>query len=41
MVQFNLPKNSRPTAGKSWPKPAGNRVTEFKIYRWKIGRAHV
>ncbi len=35
MVQFNLPKNSRPTPGKTWPKPAGaKRLTEFRIYRW-------
>ena len=35
MVQFFLPKNSRPTKGKSWPKPStAKRVTEFQIYRW-------
>ena len=35
MVQFNLPKNSRMTEGKTWPKPAGaKRTTEFRIYRW-------
>ncbi len=35
MVQFNLPKNSRPTPGKAWPKPANaKRLTEFRIYRW-------
>ena len=35
MAQFTLPKNSRITEGKSWPKPAGaNRLTEFRIYRW-------
>ncbi len=35
MVQFFLPKNSRPTKGKSWPKPStAKRVTEFRIYRW-------
>ena len=35
MVQFNLPKNSRITEGKTWPRPdAGKRVTEFRIYRW-------
>ena len=34
MVQFFLPKNSRPTKGKTWPKPANaKRVTEFRIYR--------
>ena len=35
MVEFALPKNSRVTAGKSWPKPAGaTRLTQFDIYRW-------
>ncbi|MGO4403792.1 succinate dehydrogenase iron-sulfur subunit [Bosea sp. RAF48] len=35
MAEFNLPKNSRLTEGKAWPKPAGAKnVTEFKIYRW-------
>ncbi len=35
MAEFNLPTNSRVTAGKSWPKPHGaNNLTEFKIYRW-------
>ena len=35
MVQINLPKNSRPTPGKAWPKPAGaERLAEFRIYRW-------
>jgi len=35
MVQINLPKNSRPTPGKAWPRPAdAKRVTEFRIYRW-------
>jgi succinate dehydrogenase / fumarate reductase, iron-sulfur subunit len=35
MAQFTLPKNSRITEGKAWPKPTtGNRLTEFKIYRW-------
>ena len=35
MVQFNLPKNSRPTPGKAWPKPANaKRLAEFRIYRW-------
>ncbi len=35
MVQFNLPKNSRPKEGKVWPKPEGaTRLTEFRIYRW-------
>jgi succinate dehydrogenase / fumarate reductase, iron-sulfur subunit len=35
MVQFTLPKNSRITEGKAWPKPAtAKRTTEFRIYRW-------
>ncbi|MFM2443476.1 MAG: succinate dehydrogenase, FeS subunit, partial [Pseudomonadota bacterium] len=35
MVEFALPKNSRPTAGKSWPKPEGARnLREFRVYRW-------
>ena len=35
MAQFTLPKNSKYTEGKTWPKPAGsNRVQEFRIYRW-------
>ncbi len=35
MVQFVLPKNSRPTAGRKWPVPVGaKRTTEFRIYRW-------
>ena len=35
MATFSLPKNSRLTEGKTWPKPAGaNNLREFKIYRW-------
>src|SRR3990167_3115612 len=35
MVEFTLPKNSRVTEGKVWPKPAGaKRLMEFRIYRW-------
>lgn len=35
MVQFNLPKNSRITEGKVWPKPDGAKsLREYKIYRW-------
>ena len=35
MVEFTLPKNSRITEGKVWPKPAGaKRLVEFRIYRW-------
>ena len=34
MVQINLPKNSEIKVGKSWPKPQGKTVREFKIYRY-------
>ncbi|MFD2238651.1 succinate dehydrogenase iron-sulfur subunit [Aureimonas populi] len=35
MVELALPKNSRITDGKIWPKPEGaTNVREFGIYRW-------
>ncbi len=35
MVALTLPKNSRITAGKTWPKPKGAaRLREFRIYRF-------
>jgi len=35
MVEFALPKNSKITGGKTWPKPQGAAETrEFKVYRW-------
>ena len=34
MVELALPKNSRITEGKVWPKPEGANVREFGIYRW-------
>jgi succinate dehydrogenase / fumarate reductase iron-sulfur subunit len=37
MVEFALPKNSRITEGKQWPKPAGadeSKLREYNIYRW-------
>ena len=35
MVELALPKNSRPTAGKTWPRPANAKnVREFRVYRW-------
>ena len=35
MVQINLPKNSRVTAGKTWPRLTGSKsAREFHIYRW-------
>ncbi|MEO0692775.1 MAG: 2Fe-2S iron-sulfur cluster-binding protein, partial [Pseudomonadota bacterium] len=35
MVQLTLPKNSRITTGKTWPKPEGaTNLRKFQIYRW-------
>ncbi|HEV7600997.1 MAG TPA: succinate dehydrogenase iron-sulfur subunit [Bradyrhizobium sp.] len=35
MVEFALPKNSKISGGRTWPKPAGATQTrEFKVYRW-------
>ena len=35
MVELTLPKNSKVTEGKIWPKPAGAKETrEYRIYRW-------
>ena len=35
MVQFTLPKNSKVTEGKTWPRPAdAHNVTQYRIYRW-------
>jgi succinate dehydrogenase / fumarate reductase iron-sulfur subunit len=35
MAEFTLPKNSRVTEGKAWPKPQGAAETrEFRVYRW-------
>src|SRR5947209_11929830 len=35
MVEFTLPKNSRITEGKIWPRPsAAKNVREFHVYRW-------
>jgi succinate dehydrogenase / fumarate reductase iron-sulfur subunit len=35
MVEFTLPKNSKVTAGKTWPRHAGaKRQREFRVYRW-------
>src|SRR5580765_5774600 len=35
MAEFSLPKNSKITGGKAWPKPAGATETrEFRVYRW-------
>ena len=35
MAQFNLPKNSQITPGKSWPAPVGAKSLQtFRVYRW-------
>ena len=34
MVELRLPKNSRPKAGKNWPKPDSAALREFHIYRY-------
>ncbi len=35
MVQLTLPKNSKISKGKTWPKPEGAKATrEFRVYRW-------
>ena len=35
MVEFSLPKNSKPTKGKTHPAPAGTKnVKRFDIYRY-------
>jgi succinate dehydrogenase / fumarate reductase iron-sulfur subunit len=34
MVELLLPKNSQPTKGKTWPKPSGIRLREFRVYRY-------
>src|SRR6201989_3070485 len=36
MVEFTLPKNSKITEGKKWPRTShATHVSEFRIYRWK------
>ena len=35
MVQFTLPKNSKITEGKTWPRPVSAKSQrEYRIYRW-------
>ncbi len=34
MAQLTLPKGSSVKAGKVWPKPDGDNIREFKIYRY-------
>ena len=37
MVQLTLPKNSRVTPGKTWPRPAhAIHGREFRVYRWEL-----
>ena len=35
MVELTLPKNSKISTGKTWPKPEGaTNLREYRIYRW-------
>ncbi len=34
MVELKLPHGSQPTKGKSWPKPAGDKLQEYQVYRY-------
>ena len=34
MVEFTLPQNSKPLEGKTWPRPDGPNIREYRIYRW-------
>src|SRR5678809_1268558 len=35
MVEFTLPRNSKMTEGRKWPRTAhATHVSEFRIYRW-------
>ena len=34
MAEFSLPRNSKVQQGKTWPKPQGKNLKDFKIYRW-------
>ena len=35
MVELTLPRNSKVTPGKTWPKPQGaSNLREYRIYRW-------
>jgi succinate dehydrogenase / fumarate reductase iron-sulfur subunit len=34
MAKFTLPANSKIGVGTTWPAPAAQRATEFKVYRW-------
>jgi succinate dehydrogenase / fumarate reductase iron-sulfur subunit len=35
MVQLTLPQNSKVKPGKTWPRPSGDRLKEFRIYRYE------
>src|SRR3954466_2246432 len=34
MVEFRLPKHSRVSTGKIWPRPEAASLGEFHVYRW-------
>ena len=34
MVEFALPPNSRPVAGKTWPRPESPKLRELHVYRY-------
>ena len=35
MVEFTLPRNSKITEGRKWPRSThATHVSEFRIYRW-------
>jgi succinate dehydrogenase / fumarate reductase iron-sulfur subunit len=34
MAKFTLPANSKIAVGTTWPAPASQKATEFKVYRW-------
>ena len=34
MVELKLPKNSQPRPGKTWPRPSGDNIQEYRIYRY-------
>ena len=41
MVEFTLPKNSKITQGRTWPRaPKAGKETEFRVYRWSPTRAN-
>lgn len=35
MAEFNLPKNSRVKAGKTFKAEGASRIKQFKVYRWE------